>query len=549
MRLRFIPVTTRGFIGFSIIVLLFWSLNYLFFPIQEWRGHLSNGLFLLTNSIVVALLFRAGRRSHDYDPVTGRGWTWIAIGQTMWLIGDCSYSVLVFTEETEPFPSIADVFYLLYYPFYFFGAIRLTVHKKIRDFSLANVLTVLAIAVSVFCYFWIFLLIPVIEGWQQNTAASIIALGYPLFDLFLLLSVFYLLFNARVKQHPLPIGVLSVGMFIMVFVDVMYGTMVLTGEYISSSFLSGAYIGSYCIIGLAGLFQWSALTNPHKPERRELGEKLIFINRLGLTFLAFVGVMILLVMERNLPALQPYYGLITVTFFTVAVLTGWIVALTVIENRRLVRDLAAINDRLEERIRERTRELESSYARLEQMANQDQLTGLPNRSFFLARLGRFIADLKKDRETSGALLFLDLDEFKQINDTCGHAVGDSLLVAVGERLRGCVRQCDIVARLGGDEFVVLLIDPKDCDQVRLITQRILATVHEPYSIEGKVLRISASIGILDHHNMPDVAAALQNADLAMYAAKHAGRNQSVYYSPEMRVNLPARWLQETRMQG
>lgn len=542
-----IPKSPQGFVRHSATILLLWLLNYWFFPNPEWRGNISNFLYVLTNLVVVLVLWRAGRYSRLQDPVTGRGWTWLAIGQSMWLFGDLTYTGLVIWLRIEPFPSIADVFYLLYYPFYFFGAIQLAARKKIRDFSLANVLTVLAIFVSIFLYLYIFMVDPILQAWEANPLTSLISLAYPVFDLFVLMSVLYLLFNTKSGQEPLPIGVLSIGMFVLVFVDIIYGAQVLTSEYLSNSSLSGAYLFSYSVVGLAGVLQFQTFTALPSAKRRELGENLLFINRFVLTMLALVGATVLLIFGHSLPQLESRYTLIATVFVVVVVFSGWVVGLTLIENRRLVRDLATINEQLEERIRERTRDLEISHARLEQLANRDPLTGLPNRSYFINQLEGYLIELQHTPKKRGALLFLDLDEFKSINDTRGHGVGDELLVAVGERLRRCVRQHDVVARLGGDEFVILLVDPKDCDLVRSISQRILTSLQEPFYLKGRDFHISASIGIVDHRFMVDVFTALQNADIAMYAAKHAGRNQAVFYSPAIRSSISTDWQQETRL--
>lgn len=547
MRFVSIPNTTSSYLCFSATILLLWLLIYFFYPDVRWRGNISNFLFVLVNSIVVWILFRAGQYSQLHDPVTGRGWTWIATGQLMWLLGDLTYATLVFQFRTEPFPSIADGFYLLYYPFYFFGAIQLAARKNIQSISLANILTVAAIFISIFQYLWIFMLDPVLRVWEFNILASVIPLIYPLFDSSLLLCVLYLLFNSKIKQDPLPIGILSQGMFVLVFIDILYGTQVLTGEYISSSLLSGAYLISYSIIGLAGVLQYRALAKPQRSKRRDWGEYLLFVNRFGLTILALTGASALLVVGRNLPELIPHYNMIITVFVVVVMLSVAVVGLTLIENRRLLRDLASINEQLEERICERTRDLELSHARLERLANCDPLTGLPNRSYFVHQLERFIAGLQAMPHKCGALLFLDLDKFKQINDTSGHAVGDELLIAVGDRLRRCVRQNDLVARLGGDEFVILLVDPQDYDLVRSISQRVLSSMQEPFTLTGRDFRISASIGIVDHRHMTDVSTALQNADIAMYAAKHAGRNQAVFYTPAINWSISCEWQQETRL--
>lgn len=174
-------------------------------------------------------------------------------------------------------------------------------------------------------------------------------------------------------------------------------------------------------------------------------------------------------------------------------------------------------------------------------ANFDGLTGLPNRHMFL---DRFSQELKKSHRVNLplALLFIDLDEFKQVNDTLGHQKGDMLLAETAQRLTACVRDSDtvahlsVVARLGGDEFTIILSQLKDINCIERIAQRILDKIAEPYQLDDEVFYISASIGItlypIDSTNA-DVL--IKNADQAMYAAKREGRNRFSYFTESMHV--------------
>ena len=156
-------------------------------------------------------------------------------------------------------------------------------------------------------------------------------------------------------------------------------------------------------------------------------------------------------------------------------------------------------------------------------ASFDRLTDLPNRGLFLDRLSQSLALARRER-TLGALLFLDLDHFKQVNDQLGHAAGDELLIAVGQRLREVVREGDTVARLGGDEFTVILNRIREPANAAVIAGKILSALAKPLVIAGTELTIGASIGIAiypDHGEKVD--ALIEAADHAMYRAKNAGR--------------------------
>lgn len=203
------------------------------------------------------------------------------------------------------------------------------------------------------------------------------------------------------------------------------------------------------------------------------------------------------------------------------------------------RELRELNESLEAKVEERTRALRQANAMLEQLATTDMLTGLPNRRLLIDRLHQAMAAGKRSGRY-GALIFLDLDNFKPLNDTQGHNIGDLLLIEVARRLKACVRQIDSVARFGGDEFVVLLSE-LDTDRTRSdaqassIAEKIRSSLSEPYVLSVKddgVIKhhCTSSIGVVvfssQNQNQDDI---LKWADAAMYQAKDAGRNQVQFY--------------------
>lgn len=167
-------------------------------------------------------------------------------------------------------------------------------------------------------------------------------------------------------------------------------------------------------------------------------------------------------------------------------------------------------------------------------ANYDPLTGLPNRRMFNDRL---IQETKKARrnERRLALMFIDLDHFKEINDILGHGVGDHLLKEAASRLQSCVRETDTVARLGGDEFTIIVSTLEEAAIVDRIARGILAKMTAPFKLDGETLYVSASIGITIYpDDTTDVNELCKNADQAMYSAKRQGRDRFSYYTPSMR---------------
>lgn len=162
--------------------------------------------------------------------------------------------------------------------------------------------------------------------------------------------------------------------------------------------------------------------------------------------------------------------------------------------------------------------------RTQHLAFHDALTDLPNRTLLLERLERQIV-MSERQPRCLAVMFLDLDGFKRVNDTLGHAIGDELLKAVANKLQGLVRQTDTVARLGGDEFVVLLDSPQNQEEVENIADRIIASINEPVELSGAVAKVGTSIGIAMYpEHGRSSSDLLKNADDAMYRAKHEGKN-------------------------
>jgi diguanylate cyclase (GGDEF)-like protein len=176
--------------------------------------------------------------------------------------------------------------------------------------------------------------------------------------------------------------------------------------------------------------------------------------------------------------------------------------------------------------REMTRELRASETRFKQLAQHDALTGLPNRSLFADRLHQALAQAKRDRNKL-AVVYLDLDKFKPVNDTLGHAVGDLLLQEVARRMQSCVRESDTVGRIGGDEFVVLLPHVDGQEDALLVAEKIRHALNQPFYLEGgHVASISSSSGVAIYpdHGTEDIGLSAAS-DQAMYVAKESGRNQ------------------------
>ncbi|AUL99797.1 diguanylate cyclase [Rhodocyclaceae bacterium] len=186
-------------------------------------------------------------------------------------------------------------------------------------------------------------------------------------------------------------------------------------------------------------------------------------------------------------------------------------------------------------------------AHIEYLAHYDALTGLPNRRLWLSRAQTALHAARRHGDTL-AVLFLDLDQFKHVNDSLGHPAGDLLLATVAGRLSACLRDEDVLARLGGDEFVALLPRLAQPEDAAAVARKMLAAMHAPVEIGGQELRASVSIGIALHPNDGhDIDTLLKHADTAMYGAKEAGRNNFQFFVPEMNARAIERLMLENAL--
>ncbi|MES9886245.1 MAG: diguanylate cyclase, partial [Candidatus Sedimenticola sp. 6PFRAG1] len=204
--------------------------------------------------------------------------------------------------------------------------------------------------------------------------------------------------------------------------------------------------------------------------------------------------------------------------------------LEVRERRTAEEKLHLVMGELEQRVAERTAELSDANKALTRLASYDSLTKLPNRALFKERLKMALAHARRN-QTEVALLFMDLDGFKQVNDLLGHEAGDRVLQETARRLGSCIREEDTLARMGGDEFTVILGNLRNRDDSTLVASKLIHAIDAPYDIDGTTQHVGISIGISTYpDDSDDMDTLLQHADDAMYNVKRSGKNNYLYYS-------------------
>jgi diguanylate cyclase (GGDEF)-like protein len=430
-----------------------------------------------------------------HRPDRAMPWILMALGQGSFVAGDLMWNYYTAVGE-EPFPSAADGLYLAGYPFIAAG-LFLLIRRRLAGGDRSGLLDAAILTTAVGILSWTFFMQPQIVGAELDALSFGITLAYPVADLLLIGVAMGLLTTPGSRTTAFRL--LGLSLVILLAADQVYALQALDETYAAGAPIDSLYIVAYLLFGTAVLHPSMArLTDPHPVAVTWLGPM-----RLACLAVAMITGPLLVTFG---PSAE---GGLTI----VALGTGVLSLLVLVRLAGLVglleRDVAARRI-LEERL---------SY-----QAYHDPLTGLANRRRFVHQAEMALAE----RTSPGSLaaLFLDLDDFKTVNDSLGHAAGDDLLNAVAERIRSSLRETDLAARLGGDEFGVLLRNIPDVSYASTISSRLLAALAAPLEIAGESVTVGASIGIaVDTAEMTSVDHLLGDADVAMYQAKALGKGR------------------------
>lgn len=472
-------------------------------PVEPRTRLVVNNLLQMMTAIGAGAVcaFVAGRVSR----LRRAGWAAMAVALIGWGLGQTywSWSEIVARRET-PFPSPADLGFLIF-PVAAAAAVllfhgRTSAHRA--RFRAAS--DGLIVATSLFIISWVVVLHDVYTAGGDNTFAFAISLAYPVGDI--VVGALALLLLSRLVTNRLPMALLSGGLIAMGLADGGFTYLSTAGTYQTGSIIDVGWVAAFLLCAVAAVADLSG---------EEAAGSEATITRVGL-FLPMLPLSI----GMSVIVVEAWQGLLDRTL----VVAGALLMALVIARQMLV---LAENTRLMATVREREEQLHYQ-------AFHDPLTGLANRLLFRDRLEH--AASKRNRQGATlTVLFLDLDDFKLVNDRLGHAAGDALLVDVAERLRACVRNGDTVARFGGDEFAVLLVDDED-PQERLAS-RIVDAMDVQFQLDSHRVQVSASVGVATvvAEGAPALVSdrLLHCADVAMYAAKRDAKGSYVVYSDGM----------------
>ncbi|MCW2522767.1 MAG: putative rane protein [Frankiales bacterium] len=470
---------------------------------NQWAGAFATravddlGLLIFAASASVCSLWAAQKGRGRQR----RSWLAMGLGLGAWTVGEviwCYYE-LWRGREQAPFPSAADPAFLLF-PVGAAAALFLFPAAHRGQSRTRLILDGVIVAGSLFVISWVSVLGGVYRAGGDSHFAFDVSLAYPIADLVTVTMTILVLARAHTTQR-LTLGLLATGVVLMAFSDSAFVYLTAHDSYHSGSLIDLGWLAAFSALGLAALSSTHHPTDELESVRGSTSARL-WLPYLPLVFAGIVGV------HRVLPGLDSGPLPLTAVILVIAMLVRQFVVLA--DNRRLL-------------------------ATVERQAFHDPLTGLANRALFTDRLDHAVRRQNRDLKPL-AVLCLDLDDFKLVNDTLGHPAGDELLIRVAERLIGCLRSTDTVARLGGDEFAILV--EEGAGDALLAAARVLETFQPPFTVGGRPLAMHASVGLtIATAEATDVAAddLLKQADLALYAAKKAGGSDLHIYTPQLRL--------------
>jgi diguanylate cyclase (GGDEF)-like protein len=441
------------------------------------------------------------------------------IGQVIWTLNENVLHVAVL------FPSWADVGYLASYPFALLAILFLPHQRRSLTSRTRVVFDAVIAMIGVVTFSWYFVLGPTIMNGASSMLDRLVGTAYPLSTLVLIFCLVLLTVRNNVPALRPVNFLLFLAFTVITITNTIYDYQQLHGLYMTGSLLDLGWPLGYLLLGLAAR-AFYVLPEPGpqvvaeaKENERAAEQNTPWQILIPYAWIPTLGVLLLFIWRRGGHS---------------SLVMGVVVGALVLLGLMLVRQLVAMREL--HTLYVNNDALASTNMQLEIQATHDELTGLPNRSFLQRRLEQE-AHIARESNIPAALLLLDLDRFKEVNDTLGHTVGDLLLQKIGQRLQNQLRPTDLIARLGGDEFAIVL-PATDAAGAIYAARTLLGALDAPTLVDDHAFSIGGSIGIaLTPEHGDDVTTLLRCADVAMYVAK---RSQSglAEYTPEVDKHSP-----------
>jgi len=473
--------------------------------VKPWDSHVLALIDDITELIVIAIAtvgcWTRGRRSVGRSR---RTWTLLSVFAGLWAIATVIWTWYEFNGRTVPSPGLTDVFFLLAVPV---GAVAMLCFPSPASATsrMRMLLDGAVISASVLFVSWGVLLGPLVRASSTPSLALAVALAYPVGDVIILSLAINLL--ARAGRSRTAILILTAGVASIAVSD--SGSAWISafhpnsgGELIGAGWVLGFLLIAVAAVAATSERQGAAAAQPARPA----APLIIYGSVLASVVVAAIKLL-------NGGALDSILSWIEIAIWVLVVVRQWLSSLEVAERQH----------------------------ELHTLAFHDVLTGLPNRAMLVDRLTASFGPGTDRRARHESVLFIDIDDFKDVNDSLGHEGGDALLIQLAARLTTCVRPYDLVARLGGDEFAIVVIEGDGDATAVGVAERILEAVRAPFVVNGAGLDVAVSIGIAPRQpGTADAAEMLRHADFAMYMAKGGGKGRYQVFDAQMHDNMVGR---------
>ena len=464
----------------------------------EFSRNLGNMLEIVAPALAAVCCFQVARRARGSWRI---GWYLVGASCVSWGVGQSIWTWLETVEgQISPFPSAADFFFLLAVPLSVAGLLWFPSSPDTQSGRARTLLDGIIVAASVLFVSWTVVLGPTLHNGEGTGWSRTIGLAYPAADVVVLTIVII----AYVRCDPagrVAVGLVGLAFASFALADSLFAYSDLHGESVSEV-SNTAWVAGYLLIALGAYY-----ARLHPPGEVSPAADVDRGTRVQV-LLPYVPLAVVLALCVGEALVTDPLVVDNVVFWIGAGLIALLLVrqgIVIVENTRLARSLALSNERLQYQVL------------------HDVLTSLPNRPLLIDRLRMALSRTGRVDEVV-AIMFVDLDRFKPVNDTYGHEAGDLVLVTLGRRLSAAVRAGDTVARFGGDEFLVLCEDVTSTHEAEALANRMVETMAEPIVVGDVELVVSASIGLVVTDS-PDVDAEemVRRADRAMYEAKRKGR--------------------------
>ncbi|HYB22403.1 MAG TPA: EAL domain-containing protein [Solirubrobacteraceae bacterium] len=483
----------------------------------SWLG---SGLVfnLIGGGSVVALIVGARRNCEVRAP-----WYLLAVGQGLFVTSDVlAYNYERLFARALPFPSLADPFHIAFYPLLVAGMLMLVRERGERR-DRASLIDALNVTLALATLLWVYLIAPYVDGRSLSLLGRLTSIAYPSMDILVLGVVAHMAAGSHRREPAFVLLVSSA--VVLLLSDALYGWKLLGAVSAAGSIVHAGWAIYYTLLGAAALHPSMRLLSTPSPK----ADPHLTRARLALLTCASLTVPLLIVVRDALHESLDLYVLVGCSGLMFALVLARMAGI-VHRNEELAVQMVALTE-------------QSAQAELEHQAFHDTLTGLPNRALFRNRLTHALAAQRRDG-LPVAVLIIDVDDFKHVNDGLGPAAGDEVLQEVARRLADCMRPVDTAARLGGDEFAVLIHDTETELQAVEIAQRVMDALCAPIPLEGMELSIATSVGIAfsDAGALAgaDAEELVRNADVAVHRAKASGKGHYQVFQPEMHARALAR---------